>query len=117
MSLSREEFACKGKNCCGGKVILDAIFFAMLSRARVMADVPFVIKSGYRCPKHNADVGSTSQNHVSGRAADIQVKDNYTRGRILFGLYRTGFTRIGIYKEKGFIHADSMDDVESCWLY
>ena len=117
MSLKREEFVCKGKDCCGGQVILDSIFFAMLSRARVMADVPFVINSGYRCSEHNAKVGSTSQNHVSGRAADIKAEDNYTRGRILFGLYRTGFTRVGISKEKGFIHCDTMDEMESCWLY
>lgn len=49
MSLKREEFACKGKDCCGGQLVLDSIFFATLSRARVMADVPFVINSGYRC--------------------------------------------------------------------
>ncbi len=115
MSLTREEFACKGKDCCGGQVILDSIFFAMISRARVMADIPFIVTSGYRCPKHNTAVGSTSANHTSGKAADIKAEDGYTRGRILFGLYRTGFTRIGISRD--FIHVDSMDEGENCWLY
>jgi len=115
VSLLREEFACRGKDCCGGQVILDSVFFAMLSRARVMADVPFIITSGYRCPAWNYKVGSTSLNHVSGRAADIKAVDNYTRGRILFGLYRTGFTRVGIAKD--FIHCDTMEGQESCWLY
>lgn len=115
MSLLREEFACKGKNCCGGKVILDAIFFMMITKARALADTPFVITSGYRCPQHNADVGSTSMNHVSGKAADIKAVDGPARGKILRGLYQAGFRRVGIRKD--FIHCDSMDEVESCWLY
>ena len=113
MFFKREEFACK---CCG-KVILDALFLAQMERAREIAGVPFVVTSGYRCSKHNAEVGSTSKNHTSGKAADIKAADGPTRGKILKGLYRAGFTRIGISFEKSFVHADSMDDVESCWHY
>ena len=114
MPLERSEFIC---TCGCGKVVLDSIFFAMLTRAREIADVPFVITSGYRCPKHNKEVGSTSQNHPSGRAADIKATDGPTRGKILKGLYLAGFRRIGIDFRRGFIHADSRDDVESCWNY
>ncbi|MFH2000720.1 MAG: peptidase M15, partial [Planctomycetota bacterium] len=60
-------------------------------------------------------VGSTSKNHTSGKAADIKATDGPTRGKILKGLYRAGFQRIGVAKD--FIHADSMDEVESAWFY
>lgn len=109
-----DEFACK---CGCGKSTVDVLFLVQLEKARDMADVPFVITSGVRCPKHNTAEGSTSTNHTSGKAADIKAVDNYTRGRILFGLYRTGFTRVGISKKDGYIHVDSMDEAESCWLY
>lgn len=106
-----EEFNCP---CCG-KHPIDALFLAQLEKAREIAGVPFVINSGYRCEKHNREVGSTSRNHVSGKAADIRATDGPTRGKILKGLYRAGFTRTGIGKT--YIHVDSMDAVESAWLY
>lgn len=112
MSLTRDEFTCK---CGCGRLVLDSIFFAQMCKGREIAGVPFIITSGYRCPNHNKAVGSTSQNHVSGRAADIKATDGPTRGKILKGLYLAGFRRIGIRKD--FIHADSMDEVESAWLY
>jgi hypothetical protein len=90
-------------------------FMEMIEEAREIAGVPFVINSGYRCPEHNKAVGSTSTNHTSGKAADIQATDGPTRGKILKGLYSAGFKRIGIAKD--FIHADITDSVESAWLY
>lgn len=113
MYLNPKEFACQ---CCG-KHPIDALFLAQLEKAREIAGVPFVITSGYRCPAHNKAIGSTSENHPSGKAADIQATDGPTRGKILKGLYRAGFQRVGISFEKGFVHADTMDDIESCWHY
>lgn len=84
-------------------------------KARMIADTPFKINSGYRCPKHNKEVGSTSDNHPSGHGSDIEAKTNRKRIKILTGLIKAGFKRIGIHKT--FIHADDMDKVESCWLY
>ena len=112
-----EEFACQGKNCCGGKSLMSAEFLTQLGKAREIAGIPFVINSGYRCPAHNQAVGSTSKNHTSGRAADIKATDGPTRGKILKGLYLAGFVRIGINFKQGFIHADTMDLTESCWDY
>lgn len=113
MYFTPEEFSCK---CCG-KHPMDALFLAQLENARGIAGVPFRITSGYRCPKHNTEVGSTAPNHPSGKAADIEALDGPTRGKILRGLYQAGFRRVGISFEKGFIHADTMDDIESCWHY
>jgi zinc D-Ala-D-Ala carboxypeptidase len=113
MYFTLSEFDCP---CCKLHP-MSPLFLAQLEKAREIAGVPFVITSGYRCPKHNAEVGSTSKNHTSGMAADIKTADGPTRGKVLKGLYRAGFTRIGISFEKGFVHADTMDDVESCWHY
>jgi len=90
-------------------------FVLRLDKARMIADVPFKINSGYRCPKHNLAVGSTSENHTSGHAADIGCTAGTERIYILRGLIMAGFKRIGIRKD--FIHVDDMDKVESCWLY
>lgn len=105
------EFAC---GCCGRSEI-NIEFLTRLHEARVIANTTFVINSGYRCQKHNMEVGSTSQNHTSGHAADIKARNNHKRGKILRGLYRAGFNRVGIRKD--FIHVDDMDKVQSCWLY
>ena len=110
-----DEFKCKGKNCCGGIQRMDSLFLAQIDNARDYAEVPFVINSGHRCEKHNKEVGSTSKNHTSGKATDIECLTGPHRLKIVMGLIRAGFRRIGI--SKTFIHADSMDEIASIWLY
>ena len=105
------EFAC---SCCG-RVHMDQGFLLKLDKARGKAGVPFNINSGYRCPTHNREIGSTSENHTSGHAVDIGCTGGPERICILRGLIAVGFRRIGIRKD--FIHVDDMDKVESCWLY
>jgi uncharacterized protein YcbK (DUF882 family) len=108
------EFACK---CCG-EVHMEDSFLDMIDAARDIAGVPFKINSGYRCPTHNAAIGSTSENHPAGRAADISATESVTRMKILRGLVMAGFNRIGVHKQ--FLHADNMDKIGSplvCWFY
>ncbi len=111
-----DEFACKCK-CGDGINKMRKEFLTMLDDARYIADVPFIINSGYRCPKHNRAVGSTSSNHTSGQAADIRATDSVPRGHILLGLYKAGFTRVGI--SPGFIHCDTnpIDPSVTVWYY
>jgi uncharacterized protein YcbK (DUF882 family) len=87
----------------------------MLDRARGIAGVPFEIVSGYRCLHHNADVGSTSTNHTSGKAADIRCTDGQTRVKIVGALLEVGFNRLGIGPT--FIHADINQGPQAIWLY
>ena len=108
------EFECK---CGCGESKMDIDFLLKLDKARMIADTPFKINSGYRCRKHNLEVGSTSENHTSGHGSDIDAQSGPKRGKILKGLYRAGFTRIGIHPEKKFIHVDDMNKTESCWIY
>ena len=82
---------------------LDKEFVALLDNARHIANVPFIISSGYRTPEHNADVGGVNNSaHCTGHAIDLVVNDNMVAGSILKGLYSVGLTRIGLYFIKGF---------------
>ncbi len=77
----------------------------MLDKAKEIANVPFVINSGYRCKSHNKSVGgSLTSSHTSGLAVDIRANTSRSRFIILNALVMAGFNRIGIYKT--FIHVD-----------
>lgn len=113
-----EEFNCK---CGCGYNSVKPDFLKRLDAARHISGVAYILNSGCRCIKHNANEGSESINHVEGRAADIKAADSRTRFKILEGLFQAGFTRIGINFEKGFIHVDNMDAVGAppcvVWAY
>ncbi len=111
---NKGEFACK---CCGVEII-DAAFLLRLDKARKIAGVPFNIESGYRCPVHNAEVGSRpTSSHIKGLAVDIVAIDSRSRFLILAALIKAGFTRIGTGKT--FIHVDDDGDKAQnvAWLY
>lgn len=109
-----DEFKCK---CCG-KVIISDNLLLLLDRAREMAGIPFVITSGYRCEKHNAEIGGVPDSaHIKGLACDIKAVTSSKRYRIVKALMQVGFNRIGIASD--FIHCDI--DVTKpknvIWLY
>ena len=108
-----EEFKCP---CCGKNHIRRKLVLK-LDLAREIAGVPFFITSGYRCAKHNKDIGgSKTSSHLKGLAADIAVQNNIVRLKILKGLIIAGFRRIGIGKD--FIHCDIDDNKpNNLWLY
>ena len=62
------EFACK---CCG-KNKIDQRVINMAQTIRDELGVPVGVNSGYRCEKHNAEVGGVKNSkHVLGLAADL----------------------------------------------
>ena len=100
---SLSEFVCP---CCGRQEMKED-FLKLLDYARDVAGVPFKITSGFRCPRHNAHVGGKPNSaHLGGWAADIAAEDSETRARIVVGLIKAGFRRIGIDFKRGFIHVD-----------
>ena len=108
------EFACP---CCG-EVKMSKNLLDKLEVARTLAEVPFVVNSGYRCEKHNKEVGGKStSSHLKGLAVDIKATDSRSRSKVLTGLIKAGFNRLGIAKT--FIHADvdESKDAEVVWLY
>ena len=110
----REEFTCPD---CGQNEIKDELI-EKLDKAREIAGVPFVITSGFRCPKHNKEIGgSPTSSHLKGLAADIKTSNSRERFKILDALLKVGFKRIGI--GENFIHADIDKDKvqEVAWDY
>jgi len=109
-----DEFKCP---CCG-KANMDKEFLEKIDKARELAGVPFVITSGYRCPKHNKEVGGKPDSaHTKGLAADIKCIRSRDRFKMIKALIDAGFTRFGI--GKNFIHADidSSKPQEVAWTY
>lgn len=74
-NFSRSEFAC---GCGCGFDTVDAELLGALERIRDFFGAPVAVTSACRCPAHNAAIkppGSENSQHLSGRAADIKVKD------------------------------------------
>lgn len=108
------EFAC---NCCGVHR-MDPDFVDTLDNIRIDADMPMVITSGYRCPKHNANVGGKATSaHTKGLAVDIDCTTSRMRFMILRAAIKHKVIRVGIAKD--FIHLDMDPDLPSlvAWLY
>ena len=74
-----KEFACK---CCGqlpplARENVKALVSEVLDPVREKLGMPIVVNSGYRCEKHNKDVGGVrNSQHLRGEAADIHCSDN-----------------------------------------
>ncbi len=108
------EFKCP---CCG-EVNMDMNFLLMLDAARENAGIPFKITSGFRCKKHNKEVGGKSDSaHLTGHAADIFTHSSSDRFKIVKALLGVGFRRIGI--AHNFIHVDNDSSKHwgVIWLY
>lgn len=89
---------------------MDKKFLAMLTEARELARIPFIITSGFRTKEHNEDLirrgyqASPNSSHMKGVAADIFIANDRSRYKILNALITVGFRRIGIGSR--FIHVD-----------
>lgn len=115
-----DEFRCK---CGCGICNVNKFFLVRLQRARTIAEIPFPVASGCRCPSYNATVGGVpDSSHVATEtvkccAADIKVTSSHQRWTMLSSLHEAGFKRMGI--AKGFIHVDN--DLNKpqgvTWLY
>jgi len=111
---NEHEFMCP---CCGG-CDMDIFFIELLTSARIMAGVKFIINSGFRCPAHNVKVGGKSTSaHLEGLAADIRCPNSHYRSRIISALIFTGFHRIGIGQDFIHVDLDPYKPAEVAWLY
>ena len=113
-------FSLKEQSCrCCGEGQLNPRFLEKLNKARELAGIPFVLNCGYRCEKHNKEVGgSDTSSHLDGLAVDIRCTNSVNRYKIIKALLEADICRIGIGKD--FVHCD--DDVRSkipnlIWLY
>lgn len=75
----------------------DPLLISMLDLARHEAGHPFYIVSGKRTVEENFRVGGVPDSaHLKGYAADIRCHDSMALNRILRGVHRAGFRRIGM---------------------
>jgi len=108
-----DNFGCRCGKCAGDQDI-DPGVRSRLNLARHYAGVPFVLTSAYRCKLHP----QWSENH-EGWAVDIKASDSRMRFKVLSGLLKAGFTRVGVSFDGGFIHADQTPGkpAEVLWGY
>lgn len=103
-----EEFACK---CGCGTNLIDSQFVQELDDLRGEYGLPMIVNSGYRCPKHNAQVSDTGESgpHTTGRASDIAV-DRGNAYRLLKIALNRGFTGIGVQQRGAarYLHLDNL---------
>lgn len=97
----KEEFRCI---CCGQlpcEENIEALVVNVLDPARERLELPIKVNSGYRCPKHNAEVGGAVRSqHLKGEAADIHCANNERLAEII--IENGNFDQIIIYPT--FIH-------------
>ena len=97
-NFSEEEMRCRCKECDGGR--MDLAFMTLLQEARSGYGRPVYVTSGFRCEKHNREVGGLPHSlHLFGMAADaeffhIQDVYNYVRSAMNAGLKKIGIKRL-----------------------
>lgn len=78
----------------------------LLEKTRELANIPFLITSGFRTVAHNKLVGGVEgSSHTKGYAVDIWCKNSSDRFKIIQAALQCGFNRIGI--SGLFIHLDN----------
>jgi uncharacterized protein YcbK (DUF882 family) len=101
---SRREFECR---CCG-RMLLDQRLLDGLEQLRKLAGMPLVINAGYRCPRHNDEVGGVPDSeHTHGLAADIRLPGLSLQQMYELALEIPQFAHggIGVYDDD-FLHVD-----------
>ncbi len=102
--LDSEEFDSPDEIGSGKKMQHSTLL--MLCQARKIANVKFVINSGYRTVSHNKKVGGvTNSSHLKGYAVDISTPSGKNQITIIKALRKTGFKRFGVYNN--FVHVDN----------
>jgi uncharacterized protein YcbK (DUF882 family) len=95
------EFECP---CCH-RYLISQQLVSNLDSIRKHLDEPIIITSGYRCIKHNMDVGgSPTSSHRIGLAVDIACTSSSYRYRLIKALLAVGINRMKIGGR--FIHVD-----------
>jgi len=109
----RKDFACK---CGCGKIgKYAANLKEVIKRIEKMYDLqggllPIIITSGYRCPKHNEEVGGVPNSyHCQDMAVDLYIP-GWGPEKIANLAERAGFRGIGVYWGQGFVHCDIRKD-------
>lgn len=101
-NFSREEFTCR---CGCGLMAINPAIVQRLQVIRDIVDLPIHILSGYRCNKHNLEVGGAKESqHMMGNAIDFRIEDySMQHLAIMLDKWSGGFH---FYQSNNFIHID-----------
>lgn len=106
-----DEFDCQGTGCCKETIINEKLLDILEMNSEQFGK-PIRINSGYRCPKHNAEVGGANgSRHTKGDAADIAIHGIMPQSVAQFNESK-GVKGIGLYNS--FVHLDTRD-AKSFW--
>ena len=101
---SRKELSCR---CCG-RLQIDSHLLEGLEALRSLAGVPVMVHAGYRCPRHNQQVGGVPHSeHLAGQAADVGLPGLSLQRMYELALEVPQFAAggIGVY-DGNFLHVD-----------
>jgi uncharacterized protein YcbK (DUF882 family) len=94
------EFECP---CCF-TVRLYPVLLERLEKLRQEMGIPIVITSGYRCRKHNREVGGVERSlHLFGQAVDIAIPARIM-DQVCWLARKVGFDQVIPYHSRNFIH-------------
>jgi uncharacterized protein YcbK (DUF882 family) len=100
----KEDFLCRCGKCkvpAEAEENLMALVENVLEPAREKLGGAIIVNSGYRCERHNRDVGGVANSqHLRGEAADVRCEDNKRLAKIIVEADR--FDQLIIYPT--FIH-------------
>ena len=101
-NFSPAEIACRGT----GQLKLHPEALDKLQALRDRLGKPLIVRSGYRSPEHNRNVGGASRSkHMDGAAFDIAMS-NHDPVAFEAAAREVGFLGFGFYPRSGFIHID-----------
>jgi zinc D-Ala-D-Ala carboxypeptidase len=100
-NFTREELECPCCRCLG---LIEENLLPRLQAARTIYGKPITVTSGYRCEKHNAEIGgATNSLHPLSSAIDAKYISGTELGGLVKAFIAAGFNEIGIYEKH--IHA------------
>ena len=101
-NFSPAEIACRGT----GQLKLHPEALDKLQALRDRLGKPLIVRSAYRSPEHNRNVGGASRSkHMDGTAFDIAMS-NHDPAAFEAAAREVGFLGFGFYPRSGFIHID-----------
>lgn len=106
--LTSEEIACNCQYQDCNRVLISSRTEKSFYLVREHYGAPIIINSGYRCQRHNADIGGVVNSyHMIGAALDIRPADSKEYNTVL-RLAEKFFDVVIPYKDKGFIHVHNI---------
>ena len=101
-NFSPAEIACRGT----GQLKLHPEALDKLQALRDRLGKPLIVRSAYRSPEHNRNVGGAARSkHMDGTAFDIAMS-NHDPVAFEAAAREVGFLGFGFYPRSGFIHID-----------